>query len=70
MLWDGFVDDKAILANYIFVTKYLVDMVWNKTVLGKKGESSCLVVEHLEDIPTDEERDRLWINVASCKVIN
>ncbi len=32
----------------------------------RKGEWTCVAAETLEDIPSDEERDRTWLYIRKC----
>lgn len=60
------VEDEQLQANIILVTEYNTDMKYGGQILARKGDVSCLVVEREADIPSDEERERLWINVVEC----
>ena len=51
------VKKNIIRANIIIATTTLGDM------------KNCTIAETKEDLPTDHERDRLWIYVKNCQVI-
>lgn len=61
------VQDRTLRASFIFVTECLVEMKWGGQVLCAKGQIQCLVVERLEDIPSDTNDYRLWITVDHCR---
>lgn len=61
------VEDRTLTANYIFATRCLTRMEWAGEVLCEEGQISCVVVERPEDVPSEEERDRLWIHVKDCQ---
>lgn len=63
------VGDQSISVKHIFVTQCLVQMEYAGEVFCERGQVSCVVVERLEDVPSDNERDRLWITVEHCKPI-
>ena len=33
----------------------------------RKGEWTCVAAETLEDVPSDEERDRTWLYIRKCE---
>jgi hypothetical protein len=61
------VEDTTVPVNYIFVTRCLTRMEYGGQVLCEEGQTTCVAVENPEDVPSDEERDRVWIYVARCK---
>jgi hypothetical protein len=61
------VEDRKLQVNHIFAKRCLVRMEWDGQVLCEEGQVSCVAVERPEDVPSDEERDRLWIYVKECK---
>ncbi len=63
------VKDRSIRANIIQVTEILETMKWGNQVLGQAGDVHCVVVERPEDIPSDVERNRVWINILKCRVL-
>ena len=64
------VKDRTLTVNHIFATKCLETLEWGGEILCAKGATQCLIVERPEDVPTDEERDRLWITVDECEPLN
>ncbi|RED53482.1 hypothetical protein DFP90_101271 [Aestuariispira insulae] len=64
------VKDRSLTANHIIATRYLETLTWKGEVLARAGDTSCIVVEKLTDIPSDDARDRLWIHVKQCKVVS
>ncbi len=64
------VGDRALTANYIFVTECLVTLEWAGNVLCDQGQVQCLVVERLEDVASDSNPYRLWITVDRCRPID
>ena len=65
------VKDKTIRANHIFVTEYLKEMKWQGEIIAKKGQTSCVIVSDEDNLPYGEiDRDRLWIHVTECRVMN
>jgi hypothetical protein len=61
------VEDRMLIVNHIFVTECLVDLKWGGEVLCEKGQVQCLLVERLEDVPSDRDTHRLWITVDQCR---
>ena len=61
------VKDETLKANYIFATQCFETLEWNGQILCRKGQISCVIVKRPEDRPTDEKRDRLWLNVNDCE---
>jgi hypothetical protein len=64
------VEDRVLAVNHIFATKCLTRMEWGGQVLCEEGQTTCVAVERPEDVPSDEERDRLWIYVRECNPVN
>lgn len=63
------VDGKTIRAKHILVKEILSDINYGGQVLGKTGETQCVIVESLEDLPSIDEsaaRERLWVMVDNC----
>ena len=64
------VDKTSIIVGFIRVKYIDRDMIWNGEVIARKGDITCVVVESLEDLPSSEDdRNRKWINVKQCQVI-
>jgi hypothetical protein len=61
------VEGRTLTVNYIFVTECLVELKWAAKVLCEKGQVQCLLVERLEDVPSDRGTHRLWITVDQCR---
>ena len=60
------VEDGTLIVKHIFVTECLVDLKWGGEVLCEKGQVQCLLVERIEDVPSDRGTHRLWITVGQC----
>jgi hypothetical protein len=60
------VKNKTLVANVIIVTKVLKDMKWKGQFIAQKGDIYCTIAQTNEDIPGDEQRERLWISVGRC----
>ena len=58
------IEDSILIVKHIFVTECLVDLKWDSEVLCEEGQVQCLLVERLEDVPSDKGTHRLWITVA------
>ena len=63
------VDKTSITVGFISVKYIDRDMIWNGEVIAKKGDITCVVVESLEDIPSENNKERKWINIKQCEVI-
>tara|TARA_R110002012_G_scaffold190808_1_gene358452 strand:- start:3 stop:404 length:402 start_codon:yes stop_codon:yes gene_type:complete len=63
------VDKTSIIVGFIKVKYVDRDMVWNGEVIARKGDITCVVVASLEDIPSDDNKNRKWINIKQCEVI-
>lgn len=67
------VKDGTIKVEHIVVTEFLKDMKYGKDVLGMKGDIHCTIVQSLDNLPYVDEhdqRDRLWINVKDCEILD
>lgn len=64
------VEGESIKVNYIFASRCSETIQWAGQVLCRAGQTICVVVEHPEDRPNDEERDRLWIDVRECEPLD
>lgn len=63
------VGDKTVTANIIKVSEILEDMKYRGEVFAHAGDVSCLIASTEADIPRDDDRDRLWIHVKNCELI-
>ena len=63
------VDKTSITVGFIRVKYIDRDMIWNGEVIARKGDITCVVVASLEDIPSDDNKNRKWINIKQCEVI-
>jgi hypothetical protein len=63
------VKGRIIKVNLIRVTEYLAEIRWGNEVLARPGDVKRLVAESEQDIPSEEERSRKWIEVQHCYVI-
>ena len=63
------VKDRTLKANYILATECLERMEWGGEVHCEAGQVYCVVVERPEDIPSEIERNRQWIYVKHCRVL-
>ncbi len=63
------VEGRAVTANIIKVTEILEDMRYRGETFARAGEVSCVVASSEENLPRDDERDRLWIHIKNCEPI-
>lgn len=66
------INGKTIQAQHILVKEILSDIRYGGQVLGKAGNTQCVITESPEDFPPSDknaERDRLWIVVEKCNPI-
>jgi hypothetical protein len=66
------VKDKQLTAKHIFWTRYLERAEWQSKVLVEAGSVTCVIVQTLDDLPDKDEdrwRDRLWVHVSDCQVV-
>ncbi len=67
------VKGQRIRANHILVKEIQADMKYSSQFLGKAGDSQCVIVESLENLPDDNESgtsERLWIIVEDCEPLS
>lgn len=63
------VDGNTIRVTHILVKEILSDTNYGGQVLGKTGDTQCVVVESLENLPyvdNSAAREHLWIMVENC----
>ena len=63
------VNGHTLRAQHILVKEILSDINYDGHVLGKAGETQCVIVESLKNLPDADQsdtRDRLWIVVEKC----
>jgi len=60
------VKGSTLRVNHIFATKCLTKMRWKDEILCEEGQVHCVAVERPEDVPSYDDRDRLWIFVSEC----
>jgi hypothetical protein len=63
------VNGHTLRAQHILVKEILSDIKYDDHVLGKAGETQCIIVESLKNLPDadqSDKRDRLWIVVEKC----
>lgn len=63
------VDGHTLRAQHILVKEILSDINYDGHVLGKAGETQCIIVESLKNRPgvdQSDTSDRLWIVVEKC----
>ncbi len=66
------VKDKQLTANHIFWTRYLERSEWLGKVLAEAGSVKCVIVQTLDNLPYKDEdkwKDRLWIHVSDCLIL-
>ena len=64
------VEDVSITVRHIIVNHFIKDMPdWEGTKLPKKGDITCLLVETLDDVPSDNNANRTWIYSTDCQPI-
>jgi len=66
------IEGNTILVGHILVKEILSDMKYDGQVLGKTGDTQCVVVESLENLPYEDDgiaHERLWIIVENCDPI-
>jgi hypothetical protein len=66
------VNGKTIRAQHILVKEILSDIRYGGQVLGKTGDTQCVITESPENFPSADKsaaRDRLWIVVEKCDPI-
>ena len=63
------VNGHTLRARHILVKEILSDINYDGHVLGKAGETQCIIVESLKNLPDADQsdtHDRLWIVVEKC----
>lgn len=63
---------QTIRAQHILVKEILSDIRYGGQVLGKTGDTQCVITESPENFPSADKsaaRDRLWIVVEKCDPI-
>jgi len=63
------VNGHTLRAQHILVKEILSDIDYDGHPLGKAGETQCVIVESLKNLPDaaqSDRRDRLWIVVEKC----
>lgn len=63
------VNGHTLRARHILVKEILSDINYDGHVLGKAGETQCIIVESLKNLPDadqSDQHDRLWIVVEKC----
>lgn len=66
------VNGHTIRAQHILVKKILSAIRYGNQILGKAGDTQCVITESPENLPSDDKsaaRDRLWIVVEKCDPI-
>lgn len=63
------VSDQKIRANYIYASRCNRRIERAGNLLCRDGQIRCMVVERPEDRPSDDVRNRLWVQVANCAPI-
>lgn len=66
------VNGHTLRAQHILVKEILSDIKYDGHVLGKAGETQCIIVESLKNLPDADQgdtHDRLWIVVEKCAPI-
>jgi hypothetical protein len=66
------INGQTIRAQHILVKEILSDIRYGGQVLGKTGDTQCVITESPENLPSTDKnaaRDRLWIVVEKCDPI-
>jgi len=66
------VNGHTIRAQHILVKEILSDIHYGGQVLGKAGDTQCVITESPENLPSADKsaaRDRVWIVVEKCDPI-
>ena len=66
------VEGREMPVGLIVVTKYLRDMEWGGKILAREGQIACAAAENGNNLPwVDEDayRDRLWVDIQDCTVL-
>ena len=53
----------------ISAQRFIRDVCWNGELLGKKGQTTCVVAEDKSSLPSDKDCDALWLYVESCNIL-
>lgn len=63
------VKERTLRVRIIIATKHDKTFRYQGKVIARKGDTSCVIVESMKNLPSDEERSRLWIHAKQCEVL-